>query len=189
MNLEVSMQSNRALQKIDTHQQGMVLVIGLIMMLLLSIIGMAAIRGSGMQELMAGNIKDRNLAFQAAEASLREAESLVDLNVANCNGFVGTNGCYADQNSATPVIAWSDAQWGNGSAEAVVDLTLGKKPRYVIEKLSAVAVAATTSGSCLELGCDTAEDTNMTYYRITSIGYGGSENAQVMLQSTYRHGS
>lgn len=172
-----------------SKQQGFVLVVGLIMMLMLTIIGLTAIRGSGMQELMAGNIKDRNLAFQAAEASLREAEALVDNNIAKCGSFTGADGCYLDRNVIKPVINWSDAEWAAGSAEAVIVLSVAKKPRYIIEQITSVAVVSGASGGCSEFGCEEAGVNNMTTYRITSIGYGGSEGAQVMLQSTYRHGS
>lgn len=179
----------KSLNNVKQHQQGVVLIIGLIMMLLLTIIGLAAIRGSGMQELMAGNIKDRNLAFQAAEASLREAEALIDGNIATCGTFNGTAGCYTDRNIVKPVTTWTDAEWAAGSAEATVDLSLSKKPRYVIERITSVAVTSSSSGGCAEFGCEDTGVSNLTTYRITSIGYGGTEGAQVMLQSTYRHGS
>lgn len=174
---------------IAQQQQGFVLVMGLIMMLLLTIIGLAAIRGSGMQELMAGNIKDRNMAFQAAEASLREAEALINDNIAKCGTFTGAEGCYLDRNIVKPVIAWTDNEWAAGSAEASIVLSVAKKPRYVIEQITTVAVVSSASGGCSEFGCEDAGVNNMTTYRVTSIGYGGSESAQVMLQSTYRHGS
>ena len=49
-------------------QQGMVLVICLIMLLLLTLSGIAAIQGSALQEKMAGNSRDSEQAFLAAAA-------------------------------------------------------------------------------------------------------------------------
>lgn len=56
-------------------QQGSVLIIALIMLLLLTMIGLASMRDTSLQEAMAGNTRDSNLALQAAEAALRKGES------------------------------------------------------------------------------------------------------------------
>lgn len=56
------------------YQSGVVLAISLIMLLLLTLIGFSALQSTGLEEKMAGNMRDRNLAFQAAEAALRDAE-------------------------------------------------------------------------------------------------------------------
>lgn len=55
-------------------QQGAVLVVALIFMLILSLIGVSSMQGTTMQEKMAGNLRDQYSAFNAAEAALREGE-------------------------------------------------------------------------------------------------------------------
>lgn len=55
-------------------QQGVVLVITLIMLLLLTIIGVTSMRSSSLQENMARNFRENILAFQAAEAALKSGE-------------------------------------------------------------------------------------------------------------------
>lgn len=60
------------------HQRGATLIIALIMLLLLTIIGLSSMRGTSLQESMAGNMRDGNLAFQAAEAALRQGEGVMD---------------------------------------------------------------------------------------------------------------
>lgn len=52
------------------NQQGAALFISLIMLLALTIIGLAASQRSQMQERMAGNVHIQNLAFNAAESAL-----------------------------------------------------------------------------------------------------------------------
>lgn len=59
------------------RQTGVVLVIGLVFLLIMTIIGVTAIRSSTMQERMAGNASDRNLVFQFAEAALQQGEDEV----------------------------------------------------------------------------------------------------------------
>ena len=56
-------------------QSGAVLVISLIMLLALTIIGITSTNVTGLQEKMAANSKESNLAFQAAEATLRYVET------------------------------------------------------------------------------------------------------------------
>jgi len=58
-------------------QQGAVLIVALIMLLLLTIIGLSSMRGTSLQESMAGNMRDANLALQASEAALRKGEETV----------------------------------------------------------------------------------------------------------------
>ncbi len=57
------------------HQAGVVLVIGLIILLVLTLIGVSGMQNTSLEEKMAGNLRDRNLAFQAAEAAMRDAEA------------------------------------------------------------------------------------------------------------------
>lgn len=59
------------------RQRGAVLIIALIMLLLLTMIGLGSMRGTALQENMAGNLRDSSLALQAAEAALRHGEGLV----------------------------------------------------------------------------------------------------------------
>ena len=60
---------------IGTRQNGAALVTGLIFLVILTLLGVTAMQTSIMEERMAGNARDRNIAFQAAEAALRNAEA------------------------------------------------------------------------------------------------------------------
>lgn len=63
------------------RQRGMALIIAIVFMLLLSILGLSAMQNTILQERMAGNHRDHGMAFQAAEAAMREAERLVESGV------------------------------------------------------------------------------------------------------------
>jgi len=56
------------------RQTGATLLIGLMILLVLVILGLTSSNVSMMQERMAGNFRESNLAFQAAEDTLREIE-------------------------------------------------------------------------------------------------------------------
>lgn len=56
------------------RQSGISLVIVMVLLVATSILGIAVLRSSAMQERMSANLRDRSLAFQAAEAALRYAQ-------------------------------------------------------------------------------------------------------------------
>ena len=59
----------------SASNRGTVLVIGLIILMIMTILGLAGMRTSVLEELMAGQSKDQNGAFQGAEAGIQAALS------------------------------------------------------------------------------------------------------------------
>jgi len=55
-------------------QSGVTLLVVLVLLIVISLLGVAVMRSSGMQESMSANLRDRALAFQAAETALRVAQ-------------------------------------------------------------------------------------------------------------------
>jgi len=58
-------------------ESGVVLIVGLVFLVLMTLIGVAAIQSSTMQERMAGNASDHNEVFQSAENVLIAGEAQV----------------------------------------------------------------------------------------------------------------
>lgn len=56
------------------HQRGMVLVVSVIMLVIVGLLGVYAMKGLGLGESAAGNIQDKQRAFQVAESTLRYGE-------------------------------------------------------------------------------------------------------------------
>ena len=56
-------------------QQGVSLLVVLILLVVMSLLGIAVLRSSGMQERMSANLRDRNDAMQAAESGLVRAQT------------------------------------------------------------------------------------------------------------------
>ncbi|WP_020410260.1 pilus assembly PilX family protein [Hahella ganghwensis] len=63
-----------------SKERGSALIISLIFLVLLTIVGLSASNMSNMEERMTANFRDHELAFQAAEAALVEAEKWVGSN-------------------------------------------------------------------------------------------------------------
>ncbi len=167
-------------------QQGVVLIVGLIMVLLISLIALAAIRGSGLQELMAGNVRDRNLAFQAAEAGLREAEG----RFAAGNSmplFDGSEvGLVEALVGSTNSGFWDAYSWATQSVQSSLTLEgVSQAPRYVIEEVAYTPIAGADGGAIgFASNLDAEEET--TLYRITSMSYGATDASPVILQATFK---
>ncbi len=59
------------------RQQGAVLFVALMMLVLLTLLGLASMQVTTLQERMAGNYRNLNLAFQRSESRVRQQESAI----------------------------------------------------------------------------------------------------------------
>lgn len=167
---------------IATSQNGAALVISLILLLVMSLLGITAIRGITMEERMAGQTYDRSLAFQATESALRDAEALLDPAPTDpaagdtCSVVGSLMLCGKPTDGATP--RWLDSaftSWTSGSA--VGSGTLAVTPEYFVEHLG-------SSFPCNP--ADLTNNLNCKRYRITARSKDNTGGrASVMLQSVY----
>lgn len=182
-------QNQRSINSVKS-QQGVVLIVGLVMVLLITIVGLSAIRGTGLQENMAGNMRDRNMAFQSAESALRFGEAIVSPEARVLPAFDCTAGFCVDQEQGNPaesVRYWDQEGWENIAVE--VDLGLDyveHQPRVILELLdSDVGSCAAGEGSAIG-SASLGMMGECIPYRITALGYGADENTQVIVQSAYK---
>lgn len=158
------------------------LLVVLILLLVVALIGLASLRGTLMEEHMSAGVRDRGLAFQAAEAALREGEL-----VAADRPAVPASGC-AKGLCAIPVPGaapvWENESVWTDAPETVV--TLGDrtaKPKYIVELLATNVPprgSCTTSKVIGETSCSGTE----RRYRVTARSRADGR-AEVMLQSIY----
>jgi type IV pilus assembly protein PilX len=164
----------------SSKQQGMALVISLIMLLLMTLLAISSMNTTVLEEKMAGNYKDRNMAFQAAEAGIRAGESYLRTTTVLAAFDSTTPGLYQPTQSGLP--RWEQVVWtsiGGDVRQYLGSLSnVAAPPVYIIEELLPV----NDTGGSLEAGV-AAES---RYYRITSQAVGGTDTAFVMLQTTYK---
>ena len=162
------------------HQQrGVTLVIALIFMAVLALLGVAAAQNSVLEERMAGNTRDRDLAFQAAEAALKDART----NIATLRTQLGGAGLIDASNCAVPNASPCYLSHGNDAAywtnTFVWNTTnarhpgqslnqVAQQPLYVLEKMPNGAGGLET-------------------YRVTARGVGKSANAIAITQEVFNH--
>ena len=162
-------------------QKGSVLIVSMLILLVLTLIGVTAMGTSALEEKMAGNSRDQDIAFQAAEAALKDAETFLDGIVAT-GGFTNVNGLYALGTVPDIQLAstWSAANSRLYSGNLA---NVATQPRYIIELRPTVGGNNSIEiNSCY--GCSTSAPP-VTMFRITARGTGGTDNAVVILQSFY----
>ena len=143
-------------------QGGSALIISLVMLLLISLVGVGSMQGTILQERMASNLQDRNIAFQASERALRVGENWLETNAPSAL----SNDRLADPES-----------WGGGGAGAVtVDATddqLSADPEYHAGWVSVFCPSPQAGTACFDR------------FSVTSRGQGGTDTSVVILQSMF----
>jgi type IV pilus assembly protein PilX len=190
------MKNNCLPNPFHTRQTGAALITGLIFLVVLTMIGITAARMSTLEERMSGNMRDRSIAMQAAELTLRDAErdimgqgtsirvpsiSGISDFAAGCNQDATANTaddglCYNGAAGYTPPIwttvnmmAAPSVAYGRFTGAAVIP-QLSAQPRYIIE-----GIRKTPPG-----GGETF------YYRITVRAQGTNPNTVVWLQELFK---
>jgi type IV pilus assembly protein PilX len=172
------------------RQRGVSLLVSLLLLAMLSVATVAAMQTAGLQERIAGNTRDRTLAFNAAESALRDAEDylqadpLLPLFDGSVNGHYQKNdfpgltltrvsaGTVAD---GTATEVWNDPAMvayvltrgiTYGSKTNVTELPgLTTQPRYIIERMP-------------------SDSSRPITYRISAVAT-GRDASLVVLQSFY----
>lgn len=176
------------------RQRGVSLLVVLILLLVMSLLGIAVLRSSAMQERMSANMVDRNEAVQAAETGLVVAQATVIKGTFNdmwngSNTFTAlrttagkncaANG-FCDRSDPTNAATWETASAPTTSAYTV--MPNGARYAFTVEYLglakgesSEVQGVCNTSSAPIYL-CE------RPMFRVTSYGRGRGV-AQVVLQS------
>lgn len=179
-----------------SNQRGATLIVSLIILLLITILGVSTIRTATLEERMASNARNKDIALQAAETAINAAEAVIAAQT-NINGY--TSACASGLCSAptSSTHRWEDATlcsnqgiWACYSSAELsntmfteTDTAFSKAPRYFIELLSSYEPAGNNK-NLYNYGSE-IQNTEVTVFRITAIGYGGTEDTRVVLQSTY----
>lgn len=142
-------------------QSGSALIVSLIMLLLISLIGVGSMQGTILQERMASNLHDRNIAFQASERALRVGE----------NWLAGSAGSALTSDRLDAPESW------DGITDAVTvaanDDQLSADPAYHTGWVSDFCPGLQAGAPCFER------------FAVTSRGQGGTDTSIVILQSMF----
>ena len=177
------------------RQGGVVLFMSLIMLLIITVLGLSSVQTTSMQERMARNSRDANLAFQAAESAIKDAETIVE-DFASLAAFddadANQNGLYYEA-AFDEVNNWRSIEdgglvdWESPDGDYLTADTsisnVAAQPKYIVEHVKTV-VSDEDRLNLDNVGQDTGSG-RAQIFRVTVYGTGGTETAHVMIQSTY----
>lgn len=177
-------------------QKGATLVMGLMLLLVMTLIGVTAMKTTALEEKMASGLRNKVLAEGGTESALREAESYL------WNYFATSNGValVADEDATFGVYTWeapdalsfrNSKDWTWDGTEFRYDLTsdslgmakLKYRPRFIIEEI----VNGIGYAGLAEFGDDGygASAGVLRTYRITARSVSGDGNIVEMSESVF----
>ncbi len=164
-------------QPLRFRQRGATLIVALVFLFILTILGIASMGSNTLEQRMAANTKDQNVAFQAAESALRVGElqiaSYANLPVASSTGSTGV-WTFGSPNVTN--LQW----WASNGTSPTTMIPNVVSEKYVIEDRMKVPDSLNTG-----IGAPKGR----RYYRVTAYATGqllSSNNyAQQVLQSNY----
>ncbi len=154
----------------------MAFVVALILLVVITLVGFAAVRGTVMQQKMAANQYDRQVAFQNAEAALRVAKLRILTNPADVarNCRTGSTVCLSNpfNDPNLPSGSIHDVAKGTSSGSYSAGSVAASQPQYVIENMGNWADPTSDTGynqsaNAYNYG-NTGGSTTAVYYRITA---------------------
>ncbi|MFK8027721.1 MAG: PilX N-terminal domain-containing pilus assembly protein [Gammaproteobacteria bacterium] len=170
------------MKNLKYNQNGVALVICLILLTVSTLLGLASVNSTILEEKMAGNIRSKHLSFQSTEAALRDAEEYMDTSVGLSSIFDGTNGQYPhSQPGDSDFPIWegdnvASSSWRNASTVNINGTIT--TPQFIIEDLGQTTIPGCLPEPGKPLNC------TLNYYRITARGVGLSNNP-TLIQATY----
>lgn len=176
-------------------QFGVVLIVGMVMLLLATMIGMTAVQTTTLQEKMAANQQDRQKALQAAEAAARYAWNNLDKGSADFDvkaftdnatkhglydlrsaGIITSSGnkLLADWNDIASPSSWL---WDGSTERAVMPdkvasgdpMKLAVAPQYAIGMYAPILRKGTENRKCIP-------------FSIIGAGQGSNETSRALVQ-------
>lgn len=164
------------------RQAGVVLVVSLLILITLTVLGLATMQASRTEISMAGNQRESGITFNAAEAGLRSGEAYIAASTTKTIYSDPTLGLY---NRLDTDPDYRDVSSWNASQTAAINLPdVAEQPKYIIKYLgdrSQNEVAAVNVGG---YGSSQPGRT-VSNFRVTSRAVGQTGRATRQLQSYY----
>ena len=176
-------------------QRGMALIASLLLLVVVTILGIAMFRSFGLQEIVAGNTREKTKAVQSAESAEEYAEWwLTENGAVNATSGVTCGAGVLNANSnniqicsnplASAVADVSVVPWVIGGSESAVAYT----PPYLNVGSNAVNIyyqAPRFYISFISGQYNATIGAQTNNYTIDAVGYGGTPNAVAIVEAGY----
>jgi type IV pilus assembly protein PilX len=185
-------------------QRGVALISAMLLLIIITILALSMFRSFPVQEKIAGNVREKERAFHAANSALQFAEwwLMQANNVANGDIVCGTQAALLNGNlnegqiCSNPLYAFPPAAAGLVPDVKTVPWTVGGNPigiQYTPNGLTVAGNAQVTANDSAyaaapvyfiaDLGA--AGDAQGEAYQIDAYAYGGSTNTVAVVESIY----
>jgi type IV pilus assembly protein PilX len=182
-------------------QRGVVLISSLLLLLVVTIIALSMFRSFGIQEKIAGNMREKQRALQAAESAQVYAEVWLTNNsgtsapcTTQLNANQGEGQICSNPLPAVPGIDVTQVPWqiagqtvGTIVSPTTVNMTFNNSATltYSAANVANPSYFGKPTFYISDLGAshDTSEPGEL--YQIDAYGYGGSQNTVAVVESTY----
>jgi len=189
--------NNHSYKNIE-HQNGVVLIMALVILFAMTLIGITSMNTTSLEERIASNYRDRQVAFQAAEAALRQGErdassatnsAFIESNYTDkCTSVNGNGLCDCSAISTSCKTYWtdildapiSDVAWNVSTTHRTYTGGLqgvSTPAKYIIEFMGYICPS---SVACI------AAPGHPKMFRVTALATGKTNGSKVMLQSTFK---
>lgn len=166
-------------------QKGFTLIMSLIILTILTILGLSSTQSTRTEVAMAGNMRESDVSFQAAEAGLIASEAFIEQQTSS-TAFNDTNGLIAENTDEPDYFAdssWDTVQTATISFHQTIDVHAS--PKFMLKHLgdrSQNEVARVNIGGGYG---KQPPGKIVSTFRATSRGYGQTDRATRMIQSYY----
>jgi type IV pilus assembly protein PilX len=163
---------------IASAERGMVLISSMLLLLVVTILAVGLFRGFGIDEKIAGNTREKQLALNAAESSEQFAEWWISTG-ANGAGIVITPSC------TVPAAAGTVGQVCQNALPNVTTLPWTAGVTYPLPEVG-IGVAARFSFANPSFYIQQIAPINgSNVYQIDAAGYGGDPNTTAVVEATF----
>lgn len=152
-------------------EQGFILITTLVLLIILTILGVAQISINSSQTQVATNVSDSENTFEKTEGAVNDAINKMLTHSYTASNFINNaNGLYLFNQNNTPI--WQTVTWSGSAVISSFSGLNGSQSSYLIEQLPSVAQPGQNMKSLTKV------------YRITARAAGQTGNSSVLIQST-----
>lgn len=168
---------------LPARQNGAALIIGLVLLISLTIVGVGVLSTTSLEQRMAGNMTDLNLAFNSSETAGR----VFSIQVSNIVGDLESicqnigSGCISsnlDEN-------WwenADSKWWSDNAIDLSNNLLSGKEINSVHQQPQIVVEHERRATYTQVRGTAYQTPGLHFIRLTSRGTGASKNTEVVVQ-------
>lgn len=169
-----------------TGQRGTVLFVSLMLLVVLTLIGVTAARMQSVEEVIARNEDNHQLALQSGEAALRLGEATMAAGLlTDANFEANAGGTYVLMTELAGAGSIADsANWAGGSilyaGPGMAAVPLAAQPQYVLEALPPVMIPGDPPCTAMYGGSAVC-----TVTRVSAQATGGDGTSSITIQSIF----